>query len=69
MPVAPLAVFEVGGDVVLDLDVVEAAELAEAAHARRHAQSHCMASRLCRHWLSSTPPPSPFHVARQPPLA
>src|ERR1035438_8789614 len=31
-------IFEVGADVVLHLDVVEAAELAEAAHAGRHPQ-------------------------------
>src|ERR1035441_335446 len=33
-----IGIFEVGGDVVLHLDVVEAAELAEAAHASRHSQ-------------------------------
>ena len=32
-------------------------------------QSHWSMSSWCRHWLSSTPPPSPFHVARHPPLA
>ena len=31
--------------------------------------SHWMRSRLCGHWLISTPPPSPAHVARQPPEA
>src|ERR1039457_7683152 len=31
-----IGIFEVGGDVVLDLDAMEAAKLAEAAHASRH---------------------------------
>jgi hypothetical protein len=30
---------------------------------------HWIRSRLCGHWLMSTPPPSPAHVARQPPEA
>ena len=30
--------------------------------------SHWSTSRLWRHWLSKTPPPSPRQVARQPPL-
>ena len=29
---------------------------------------HWIRSRLCGHWLISTPPPSPAQVARQPPL-
>src|ERR1035441_8080303 len=33
-----VGIFEVSGDVVLDLDAMEAAELAEAAHASRHSQ-------------------------------
>ena len=31
--------------------------------------SHWSMSSWWRHWLSRTPPPSPFQVARQPPLA
>src|SRR5262249_19235568 len=27
--------------------------------------NHCNRSRGCGHWLMSSPPPSPFHVARQ----